>query len=112
MRLEVRIELIEHDTRLHDDGHRVAVEGQDAAERLAVVDHQRIADRLPALRRSRAAGQDRRAEIAGDGKRGAHVVLVARDDDADRIDLVDRRVGRVASARRSIEQDVAAACLA
>ena len=43
-------------------------------------------------------------------ERGAHVVLVARHHDADRHDLVDRRVGRVAAARRGVEQHVASAC--
>src|SRR5690606_41659282 len=33
---------------------------------------------------------------------------VARDDDAERLDLIDRRVRRVASAREAVEPDFAA----
>jgi hypothetical protein len=43
--------------------------------------------------------------------RGADVVLVARHDNADRLDLVNRGVGGVAAAGCGIEQDLAAACL-
>src|SRR5690606_41757829 len=59
-----------HDARLHFDGARLRVEGQDAVQVPAVVDHQRLADRLPALAAAGAARQDRRAFLAGELDRG------------------------------------------
>ncbi|PYN12486.1 MAG: hypothetical protein DME05_21495 [Candidatus Rokuibacteriota bacterium] len=43
---------------------------------------------------------------AGDLERGLHVVPVARDHDADGLDLVHRRVGGVEETRRRVEADV------
>ena len=76
------------------DGLRLRVVVEHAIEVLAVVDDQRSADRLPALRAARAARQHRDAELAADVERGAHVVVAARHQHADRHHLVDRGVGR------------------
>ena len=75
-------------------GLRLAVEREHPIEVLAVIDHQRRADRLPALRAARAARQHRNAELAADVERGAHVVVALRHQHADR-----HRPGR--STRRS-----------
>ena len=75
---------------------------------LAGVDDERGADRLPALRAAAAARQERRLELARDGDRDGDVVRRPRHEDADRHDLVDRRVGRIASARGDVEQHFAA----
>ena len=68
---------------------------------------QRAADRLAALRGAAAARQHRHALLARDRERRLDVVRVARHDDADRLDLVDRRVGAVAAAREGVEQHLA-----
>ena len=44
---------------------------------------------------------------AADVDRHAHVLVRARNQHADRLDLVDRRVGRIAAARGAVEQDLA-----
>ena len=54
---------------------RVAVDLADGVEMLAVIDHQRGADRLPALRAARAARQHRHADLAADVDDRAHVVV-------------------------------------
>ena len=79
----------------------------DTVEMLAVIDDQRRANRLPALRAAGAARQQRHAKLAADIERRPHVGVVPRNEHADRFHLVDRRVGRVAAARRTVEQDVA-----
>jgi len=112
VRLEECVELVEHDARLHRHRHRIAVECDDAVERLAVVDHQRFADALPALRRAGTARQQRHVEIARHRHRSPRVVLVAGHHDADGKYLIDRCVGRVTAARAGVEQHVAAAFLA
>ena len=74
---------------------------------LAGVDDERGADGLAALRRAGAARQDRHA--GGDGDLGGADGLVgrARHDDAERLDLVDRRVRRIAAAAPGVEQHFA-----
>ena len=84
VRLQTGIQLIEDDAGLHGGRHRVLVEGEDAVERLAVIDDQRGADGLPALRRSGAAWQHGDVQVAGDRERGLGIGFVARDDDAHR----------------------------
>ena len=65
------------------------------------------AHRLAALRGAGAARQDRGLGVARHVERQREVGLVARQHDADRLDLVDRGVGRIAAARGGVEKDVA-----
>ena len=79
----------------------VAVRGVDLEQPvhvLAGVDDERGADGLAALRRAGAARQDRHAGGDGDLGRPNGLVGRARDDDAERLDLVDRGVRRVTAA--------------
>ena len=70
--------------------------------------------RRPARRRrsgrigwSAAARQERHLQLARDVERRGDVVLAPRHEDADRHDLVDRGIGRVAAARSGVEQHLA-----
>ena len=74
--------------------------------------HQRAADRLPRLRGAAPARQQRHALLARDRHRRAHVLVRPRHDHADRLDLVVRRVRRIAPAREAIEQHLALELLA
>ena len=109
VRTEVGVELIEHHTRLNGHGHRVRVEVDNLTQRFAVINHQCLADGLPALRRPGAARKDRHLELARDSQCGPRVGFVTRHDHADGEDLVDGSVGRVAPARSDVKQDVTAA---
>jgi hypothetical protein len=73
----------------------------------AALDDERAVDGLAALRGAAAARQHRHAFLAGDLDRGRDVVAVLGDDDAQRLDLVDRCIGRVAAAAEAVEQHVA-----
>jgi len=106
VRPEPRVQGVEHDARLHRDLGAVLVEADDLAQVLRHVEDQRLAHRLAALRGAGAARQDRRAGVARDVERGREVGLVARDDDADRLDLVDGGVGGVEHAVVPPEADV------
>lgn len=75
---------------------------------LREVEHHRHVARLPAQARAAAPSQDRRAVPATDRDRGGHVVGVARDDHADGDLPVDRVVGGVEPAGRSVEAHLAA----
>ncbi len=103
--------MIEHDARFDRHGARVGIERDDVVQPLAGVDHQRLADGLAALARAGAAREQRHLLAARDLECDAQIVLIARHDDADRRDLVDRRVRRVTAAARRIEQHVAAQLL-
>ena len=107
VRLQPGIELVEHDARLDRHLRLVLVEAHDLAQVLRAVDHQRVADRLPTLRRARAPRQDRRLGVARHVDDERQIGLVARHHHAHRLDLVDRRIGRVAPARGPVEQDLA-----
>src|SRR5207302_8849243 len=78
-------------------------------QRFAVIDHQCLADGLPALRRPGAARKDWHLELVRDSQRGPRVRFVTRHDHANGEDLVDGSVGRVAPARSDVEQHVTTA---
>ena len=63
-------------------------------------------DRLAGERRSAAARQDRHAELIGNFNRGLNVGLMAGNHDAYRLDLVDRRIGRIEQPRVAIEANL------
>jgi len=96
--------VVQHDARLHRRRPRLGIHVQDAVQVLGAVEDQRLVHRLPALRGAAAARQDRHPLLHRDGDRRRHILRIARDDDADRLHLVDRRVGAVAPACETVEQ--------
>ena len=107
VRLEMPVQLIEHDARLDPDGLVVGLEIADAVQMAGAVEHQALADGLPRLRGAAAARQKRDALCARDRKCGFEIRFRLRADDADRLDLVDRRIRAVAPAIEFFEQDIA-----
>ena len=74
---------------------------------LAEIQDQRAPDRLAGLRDATPARQDGHALLARNRQRRAHVVVGARDDHAERLDLVVRGVGGVAATAERVEQHLA-----
>ena len=107
MRLQRFVQPVKDDARLDVHRHRRAIEGADAIEIFAVVDDERGTHRLAALRAAGAAREHRHAHVATHVECHPHVVVRARDQHAERLDLVDRGVGCVAPARCGVEQDLA-----
>ena len=107
VRREPAVEPVEHDAGLDRHRARLGVEVEDVIEVLAHVDDQRLAHRLAALRRARPARQHGHALLAGDLHGADDVLLAFRHHHADRLDLVDRGVGRVAPAAEGVEQHLA-----
>jgi hypothetical protein len=107
VRPQRRVELVEDDAGLDGCRHRVAIEIDQSSQVLAVVDDERRADRLAALRAAGAARKNRNAKLAADRHCRGDVVVARGNEHADRLDLIDRRVGRVAAARSGIEQHAA-----
>ncbi len=111
VRLQRLVEAVEHHARLDQRAAPLDIDGEDAVHVLAAIDDEGAADGLAALRGAAAARQDRHALLAGDGERRRDVLLVARHDHAQRLDLVDRRIGAVAAAAERVEQHLAAQIL-
>ena len=85
----------------------VGIDLENPVEMLRGVEHQAGADRLPGLRRAAASRRDRHAVSRGDPDRAHHRFGRARNDDAERLDLVDAGVGRVQRARHLVEANFA-----
>ena len=109
---QLRIQRIEHHAGLHDRLGWRKVDLQHAVEILGVVDDERFAHRLAALRAAGAARQDRDAFLHRDGDRRARRLFAAGHNDADRLQLVDRGVGGIASAAGRVEHDLGVELLA
>ncbi len=101
------IELVEHHPRLHRDFAPSSVEFDNSGQALGAVDNQSRADALSTLRGPGAARQNWHAFLGCDLQRNARRLLGSRHDYSDRLYLVDRGVGAVATARERIEQHLA-----
>src|SRR5204863_9027712 len=80
---------------------------ENAVQVLRRVELKAGADRLPSLRRATASCSDRYAVLARDVDRTRDIVRRARNDNAERLDLINARVGRVERARHGVEPDLA-----
>ena len=107
VRSEQGVEVVQHQPRFDQGQPRLRVDLDHTAEMLGRIDHQRGADGLAALRGAAAAGQNRNPGLASDLQRHLHIVFGLRHHHADRIDLVDRGVGRIAAPAGRVEQDFA-----
>jgi hypothetical protein len=106
------VEGVQDHAGLDARGPADGVDGQDGVEVLAAVEDDAGADGLARQAGTPAARGDRHAHLAGDLDRGDEVVGRARDDDAERLDLVDAGVGAVEAARQGVEADLAGQVLA
>ena len=107
LRFERRVESLEHDARLDRDAARAFVERAHLGHVLAAIDDEGAVDRLAALRGAAAARQHRHALLARDCQRRGDILSALRHGDAQGLDLVDRRIGRIAPAAEPIEHDLA-----
>ena len=107
MRLQLHVERVEDDARLHRRRAGIDIDLEHAAQVLGGVDDEPGAGRLPALARAGAARQHRHAELACDLERDRDVVVLRRHEHADRHHLVDRGVGRIPAARGRVEHHLA-----
>ena len=102
------VEAVEHHPRLDPRPAPFDIDRDDPVHISAAIEDKRTGHGLPALRGAGAARQNRHAFLAGDRDRRRGVLAIARDHDAQRLDLIDRRVGGVAPAAERVEQDLAA----
>src|SRR5262249_45026967 len=74
----------------------------------AGIHHHRFAERLAILRAAAAPRYHREAFFSSDGNGRFHILGALRNGYADRLDLVNGGIGRIPSAGKPIERDVAA----
>ena len=84
-----------------------AADFDDVAKVLAEIDDEAGAERFAGEAGAGAARDQRDALFAGVAHQVAHVVLVARHDDAGGLDLEDAGVGAVEDARHVVEEEFA-----
>ena len=107
VRFERCVEMPKHDARLDHGAAPLGVDLEHVAKIFRAVDDQRPIDCLAALTGAAATRQDRNAALARDGDSGGDILDRARHENADRLDLVNGRVGRIAAAVGAREQHLA-----
>ena len=101
------VEFVLHQTRLDAAPELFLVHFQNILHVFGKIEDDGMTDRLTGQRSAAAARQDRYAELIGDLDGRLHVLFVPRHDDADGLDLIDRRVGGIEQPRVAVEANIA-----
>src|ERR1700677_2751243 len=112
LRLQLAIEFVEYNARLDATAPPFGVERQNFGKRFRTINDQRGVHRLPALGGSRASWENGDVARPGDAQGSRRLFDRARNDHAERRDLIERGVGRVTASRESVELDFAHALVA
>ena len=104
MRLQRLIQGAQGDARFHPRHARLGIHFQHAPEILRAIQHQSAIDGLPALAGTTAPRQHRHPFFPTNRQSRFHIGKRPRDNHPNRFLLVDRGIGRVASAIRWAEQ--------
>jgi hypothetical protein len=102
------IEAVEHHPRLDPRPPPFDIDRDHTVEMFTAVDDQRSCHRLPALRGTRTARQHRHPLFTRNRDRRRRILAALQHDNTQRLDLVDRGIGRIASAAERVEQHLAA----
>ena len=105
---QLPVEPVEHDPRLDPRPPPVDIDRDHPVEIFAAIDDQRARHGLPALRGAAAARQHRHPLLARNRNRRRDIRAALRHDHPPRLDLVDRRVGRIPPAAERVKQHLAA----
>ncbi len=101
------IELVEDDARLNTRPAFLGVDLEDSIQVLRGVEHQAGTDGLTRLRRPTTPRRNWGAVPGGNLDHLDDVLRGSRQNDAERLDLIDTRVGCVQNSRYSIESHLA-----
>src|SRR5206468_6830112 len=102
-----RVQLVEHHAWLDPGPALLRVDFKNAIEIFRRVDLQPLADGLTCLRRPTAPHRQRTAMSAADLNGLDDVLARFHDNDTDRLDLIDARVGGVQRAGDRVKADLA-----
>ena len=108
MRLQLPVEIVEHDPRFDDAAFADNIEFEHAGEMFRAVDNDAGVNGLAALRGSATTCGHRHGFSTRDLQRGQCCFRGAGDDDGGRHDLIGGGVGGVASAAHDVGQDFSA----
>ena len=101
--VEVAVEVVQHDARLHPSPAFLGVDLQQLVHVLTEVQHQAGVDALTCQARATAPGQDGDPVLGGHLNGGLHVVGIAGNHDTDGFHLVDAGIGAVEDSREVVE---------
>src|SRR5262249_14954014 len=104
---ECAVQLVEHQAGLHAGGEPLRIDAEELVEILAAVDDDAGADGLARETGAAAARRDRHVHFKGDLDGGMEILKSTRNDDAERLDLVDAGVGAVELTTGAVEADLA-----
>ena len=99
MRFQRPVQFIQYKAGFYARGQVLRIDIKNFVEVFRVVQHDSSVDRLPTLRRSAPARQDRRFKLFGDRYRGGNILRRLRNNDGFWHHLVDRGVGCIAGTR-------------
>ena len=102
-RAQLRVQVVKHHAGFHARPPLVGVDLEDPVQVLRRIEHQSRANGLTGLRGAAASGRDRHTMPRSDVHRVHYRFGRAREDHAQRLDLIDAGVGRVERARDAIE---------
>jgi hypothetical protein len=108
VRIEKRIELIEHDTGADADAAILDVEIVDLAIVAREIDDQSFANRVPDQAGAGAARCDGNVILGGGFDNGARFLRAGWEGDTEGLDLLNRSVGGVKLAGEIVEAHIAA----
>ena len=103
VRLQFAVQLRQHHARLHARPPLIDVDLDHLAHVGREVEHDGMVHALAGETRPAAARQHRHAPLPRDPHHVLHVLHAAREDDGERLHLVDRGVGRVQQPRGAVD---------
>ena len=101
---QASVQIAMDDARLHT--HAVGRNVKNLAEMPAEIDNEPGAERFAGHAAAGAAGNQRNAVLAGIAHQAAHIFLIARHHDAERLDLEDTGIGGVQNTTQIVKEDV------
>ena len=97
------VQCVQSDPGLDLDAGRLGFQIDHIAQELTAIDYETCADRLAALRGARAARYDWDLMLACDVNNGGQILFSLRDNNPNRPDLINRRIGCIARSTERIK---------
>jgi len=107
VRTKLRIQFIQHNPRLNAYPALFHVQFEDPVVILRRIHHEALADGLAGLRGSASAQCNRATELPRKAHHADQILTGFYDDSAQRLDLINARIGRIKGARDGVEPDLA-----
>ena len=103
MGLEEKIEFVAHDAGLHMHAAGRRIEGEDAIQMAAEIDHDAITDHLTSERSAGSTGNQAEMMLIGEAYEFSHIILGCGQGDRDGQFLIFRGIGCIECAHAGVE---------